>query len=124
SRAEIDATVESSCFTRDAGSEVERRSRLVPHAVSEGEAPQPGIGDRLASGVLNAVDERTGVGVVTVDDAITEVPDEQHVAERAEVRRRESDTPRRIQRAAGRHQMLEQVALRVEHVHEPQAGTV
>ena len=55
-----------------------------------------------------------------VDLAVAEVADQEVAAEPAEVRRCESEAPRRIQLAAGRD-APEEVAAHVEDVHEPEA---
>src|SRR5215470_5822425 len=79
------------------GSEIQR-VRAANSIVAESQAPQSWIHDHSALNVGNLPDEIPRGRIKSVDRAVTEVSDQNIVAEPAEVRACLRDAPRRIQR--------------------------
>jgi hypothetical protein len=120
------------------GYDVERAEQAVRHAVrprgevegvliarratiAECQAQEPVDLDRLMCGIAELAKEIASVGVVRVDPAIAEVPHQQRATKRTEIRRREGQAPRRLEKAT-RDQPLQEVAVGVENAYEPFAA--
>src|SRR5205823_1380112 len=79
--------------------------------------PQVRDRDRDAVVVGERAEESAAPRVVGIDAAIAVVAYEQSAAEPTEIRRRQGEPPRRIERALG-SETLQQVAARVENIDE------
>src|SRR5690242_8470826 len=84
---QIDASVEPVGLVVGAGREEQCVVRLAMGVVAEGDTPEPGLRESAVGG-LQRTEERSARGIVAVDLAVTEITDEQRLAERAEVCRR------------------------------------
>src|SRR5439155_23145581 len=69
--------------------------------VAKGQRPQVGDRDRDAVVVRERAEEGAARWVVGVDAAIAAVADQQRSAERTEIRRRQGEPPRRVERTPG-----------------------
>ena len=118
----VDAAVETVLLVFDTGGEEERVGRLVLHAVAERDAPQSFDDYVLVVARAQSSEVCTDERVEGVDLAVTEVADEQQVAEAAEARGRERHAPRRVEGAV-RDQALQEEAVGVEHVDDAEPGT-
>ena len=95
----LDAAVEPFCLVLRTRGEEQDVCRLAPGVIAEGEAPEILDFDLVAAGVAERAIEPPCPDVVREDPAVTEVTDEQGVAEPAEIRRSDREAPRRVQLA-------------------------
>ena len=120
SRDRVDAAVEAVLFIVRARGEEQRIGGLAQHAVAEGEAPQAVNRQHAMIGGAEQSSEITGIEVERADAAVAEVADQHHVAEAAEVGRRERDAPGGVERST-RREAPDEVPVRVEHADEPES---
>src|SRR5262249_19271077 len=105
----------------DPGGEEQRVERARVASVAEGERPEAVLEERfVAPGLQHLAEERPGRDVVGRDLPAAELADQQVVAERAEVARRQREAPGRVQPGAVL-EAAEQAAPRREGVDEPEA---
>src|SRR6266516_3334750 len=81
----------------------------------EGEPPQPVDHGWVAGAIAHEVDEGAGTPIVGPDPTISEIADQEIVAERAEAGRRHGHGPRRVQVALARESLGER-AIWIEDV--------
>src|SRR6185437_12388706 len=75
-----------------------RRGTGLPSAAApKAQSPKKGDGDRVALGIQQISIELSAAGIESENLAIAEIPDQQIVAEGAEIARCERQTPRRIE---------------------------
>ena len=98
--------------------EVQRILVAAAAAIAKGERPQSADGDIVAAAVLQGPHQCARSGIVSIDQAIAEIPHQQVVGELAEGGRSDGQAPRRIQQTARapHHQRLEQFPGRIEDV--------
>src|SRR5919204_4781226 len=78
----------------------QQAARAARHPIAEAQGPQPVVLDRLSALPPKSSEEASGPRAVPVDLAVTEVADEQRVAERAEATRGDDQAPRGVERPA------------------------
>ncbi len=94
---QIDAAVQAVGFVVGAGRKEQGVVRLVVCVIAESDAPEPRSRNRRIAGVADGAERCAGGRVIGIDLAVAEITDQQRIAERAEIRRRERNSPRRIQ---------------------------
>jgi len=87
--------VEAVRLIANAGGEVQPIARSSGMIVAKSERPQPIVLDRMSVGVTEEAIELPTVDVINGDLPAPGVADQQMVAEKAEIRRRQRDTPGR-----------------------------
>src|SRR5581483_965019 len=121
-----DRACEAVGFAARSGGEIKRRRRIVAVEITvavagrEVQRPEPGYHDWLVAGTGEGAKEAASERIISVDQTVAEIPDQQRVAELTEVSRRERQPPGRIQFAVF-DEAAHQEPFRTENVHEPVA---
>src|SRR5258708_27450062 len=97
---------------RNAGGKIERVHIPTAGTIAKLESPQAWDVDRVAVFIFQDVDETTAGGIEDINRSVAEVSDQKIAAEISKTRRRERQTPRRIQRPI-RGQALQEVTVEV-----------
>src|SRR5262249_43221738 len=98
--ARVDSSKQPSLFVVRTGAKVQNVLGTCLTVVAKSDTPQPVDDDGLSFGVLEVALRFEGHRIEHVDASVTEIADQQHVAEPAEAGRRHGHAPGGVQRIA------------------------